>query len=78
MMEQIKVKVLTAEEYARHKNPGHDIISYLKKKNAERIKKLEQELKYFEGIIDLKYDGKGNAIFTPINEWTFPKNSKFK
>ena len=78
MMEQIKVKVLTAEEYARHKNPGYDTFLYVKKKKAERIKRLKQELEYFEGIIDLKYDKEGNAIFTPIDWMTFPKHSKFK
>jgi len=77
-MEQVTVKVLTAEEYSRHKNPAYDTMKFVEKLNKAAFQKLKERVEYLEGIIDLKYDKEGNAIFTSINDWTFPKNSKFK
>lgn len=69
----MNIDVLTKEEYEKHKNPFYDLIKPIE----ENLKnKLEEDLKileHYDGIIDLKYDENGNAIFTKLFPSEYPK-----
>lgn len=65
----MKIEVLTEEEYFKIKYPTGtwEFHEYLKKQKEETIKRLRDEIEKLEGIIDLKYDKKGNPKF----KWIF-------
>lgn len=69
----MKIEVLTEKEYMDIKCPGfYDIREFLKKQQEEKIKKLKDKIAKLEGIVDLKYDKNGNAIFTGIYQRKYP------
>lgn len=48
----------------------------LKKLLKKEQQKLENKLKYLEGIIDIKFDENGNQYFEALTNKKYPKNYK--